>query len=228
MAAKPSASHDQQVIAAEDGSPAERMAYMDARLYTAAAKGDVITLRELISADDVLRQVTPQRNALLHIASQFGQLVSVQLILQFSSSSSLLQQPNRKGDTALHLAAREGHREVVKALIHGAKSLHPEIESDVKPDKAMMRTTNKTGGTALHEAVWYNHVQVVELLVKEDPDFTYGADSSGYTPLYIAAERGFGDLVKILIGNKSSSPAHSGILGRNALHAAVIRRDLGN
>ena len=72
----------------------------------------------------------------------------------------------------------------------------------------------------------YHHSEVVKLLTEEDPEFSYGANSEGNTPLYIAADRGFRDLVQVIL-DKSSSPAHSGIKGRTALHAAVILNDQG-
>ncbi|KAJ9701412.1 hypothetical protein PVL29_006666 [Vitis rotundifolia] len=115
------------------------------------------------------------------------------------------------GDTPLHLAAREGHSKVVEALIEAAKVSSEEIES---------------GRTALHEAVRYHHTEVVKLLIKEHTEYTYGANITANTPLYMAAERGFDDLVEIIIHNDRTSTAHTGVEGRTALHAAVIRNDL--
>ncbi|KAL6342713.1 hypothetical protein AAG906_013119 [Vitis piasezkii] len=134
--------------------------------------------------------------------------------------------PNLKGDTPLHHAAREGHLTVVKALMDAAQRLHQEIESGVGGDKAIMRMTNEEENTALHEAVRYHHSEVVKSLTEEDPEFIYGANITGYTLLYMAAERGFEDLVNLIIGT-CTSPAHSGMMGRTALHAAVIRNDQG-
>ncbi|CBI36636.3 unnamed protein product, partial [Vitis vinifera] len=86
--------------------------------------------------------------------------------------------------------------------------------------------TNNENDTALHEAVRYHHPEVVKLLIEEDPEFTYGANLSGGTPLYMAAERGFRDLVKIIIENTTLiPPAHTGPMRRTALHAAVVCHD---
>ncbi|RVW58929.1 Ankyrin repeat-containing protein ITN1 [Vitis vinifera] len=173
---------------------------MDADLYKALYRGDISFLKGKYSEFAHLQpQLTPKRNTVLHIAAQFGQLACVEWILDFHSCSPLLQQPNLKGDTPLHLAAREGHRAVVEALLD-AKALHLEIESGVGTDKAMLRITNKEKDTALHEAV-----------------------RTGYTPLYMAAEREYEDLVEIIIDTSPSSD-HKGIEGRTALHAAVLCR----
>ena len=201
--------------------------HMDADLYKALYRGDISFLKGTYSEFAHLQpQLTPKRNTVLHIAAQFGQLACVEWILDFHSCSPLLQQPNLKGDTPLHLAAREGHRAVVEALLD-AKALHLEIESGVGTDKAMLRITNKEKDTALHEAVRYHHSKVVKLLIEADPHFIYGANSTGYTPLYMAAEREYGDLVEIIIDTSPSSD-HKGIEGRTALHAAVLCRHQGS
>ncbi|XP_034686425.1 ankyrin repeat-containing protein NPR4-like [Vitis riparia] len=211
-------------VAADDDSQTE-ITYIDADLYTAASKGNISKLEQMLEACDLGLQLTPKRNTILHIAAQFGQLDCVKLILQLTSSSSLLGQSNLKGDTPLHLAAREGHLTVVQALIQAAKALPDEIESGVGVDKSILRMANEGKDTALHEAVRYHHPEVVKILIEEDPQFIYGPNISGGTPLYMAVERGHGDLVQIILDHTSTSPAYSGILGRTALHSAVIRND---
>ena len=210
--------------AAEDGC-LTKITFMDPKLYVAAADGHIHVLEQY---DEIHVQLTPKKNTVLHVADQFDQADCVQWILQLPSPSPLLQQPNEKGDTPLHLAAREGHLTVVKNLINVAKQLQ---EGDSEREgtavcKVLLRMTNEDQDTALHEAVRYHHPEVVKLLIQEDPDFTYGANTEGNTPLYIAAYWGFGDLVQMILDN-SSSAAHSGIKGQTALHAAVILNDQG-
>ena len=116
---------------------------------------------------------------------------------------------------------------VVENLIEAAKQLHGDTErGDSTVCVAMLRMTNEDNDTALHEAVRYHHPKVVKLLIQEDPEFIYGANNEGNTPLYIAAEWGFGDLIQMILDN-CSSPAHSGFKGRATLHAAVLLNDQG-
>ena len=198
---------------------------MDPKLYMAAADGNIHAIQVF---DDIPVQLTPKGNTVLHIAAQFGQAELVEKILQFPSLSPFLRQPNMKGDTPLHLAAREGHLTAVKNLIAAAKRLQGDTEGEgTTVCKAMLRMSNEEEDTALHVAVRYHHPLVVKLLIQEDPDFIYGANSEGNTPLYIAADRGFGDLVQVILDNCCTSPAHSGFKGLTALHAAVFLNNQG-
>ncbi|RVW73390.1 Ankyrin repeat-containing protein [Vitis vinifera] len=203
---------------AEDGSLTQ-ITFMNPKLYVAAADRHIHVLKKY---DEIHVQLTPKKNTVLHVAAQFGRADCVKWILQLPSPSSLLQQPNEKGDTALHLAAREGHLTVVKNLIDAAKQPKRDLEGgSTAVCKVMLRMTNGDKDTALHEAVRHHHPKVVKLLIQEDPEFTYGANTEGNTPLYIAAERGFRDLVHMILDN-CSSPAHDGVNGGTALHAAIL------
>ena len=207
--------------------------HMDPQLYKAAAGGKTkYDLREILkNFRDLGDELTPMENTVLHIAAQFGKQKCVDLILKEHSDSSLLRRVNKHGDTPLHLAAREGYQKVVEALIHAAKPQPPQpsdIENGVEFHEGMLRTMNQEGDTALHEAVRYRHPKVVKLLIKEDPMFTYGPNHKGNTPLYMAAERGFDDLVDIILENSVTSSDHRGLKGRTALHAAVISKHPGN
>ncbi|RVW73388.1 Espin [Vitis vinifera] len=204
----------------------EDVTYMPPIIYRAAAQGSTDIIRRTMRR--AVQYLTPNKNTILHIAAQFGQPRCVEWIIRhYSGDSSPLQWPNLKGDSPLHLAAREGHLEVVKTIIRAARTVSErDIESGIEVDKAMLRMTNNEHDTALHEAVRYHHPEVVKWLIEVDPEFTYGANFSGGTPLYMAAERGFTDLVKVIIENTNRDRlAHTGPMGRTALHAAVICRD---
>ena len=189
---------------------------MDPKLYVAAADGDIHVLGQY---NDIHLQLTPEKNTVLHVAAKFGQADCVMEIIG-SHFSTLLQQPNKKGDTPLHLAARAGHLRVVKILIEAANK---DTERGAASECKMM---NGEKNTALHEAVRNHHRQVVKLLIQEDPEFVYGANAEGKTPLYIAAEWGFRDLVEMIL-DECKSPDHGGMKGRTALHAAVLLDDKG-
>ncbi|KAJ9701174.1 hypothetical protein PVL29_006495 [Vitis rotundifolia] len=89
----------------------------------------------------------------------------------------------------------------------------------------LIKMTNKGKDTALHEVVRYGHYAVVRSLIEKDPKFTYGANDSGTTPLYMAVERRFTDLVELIIKKSSTSPSYHISMDRTTFHAAVIRND---
>ena len=188
---------------------------MDDSVYEAAAKGDIEALKK-IPESEFHAQLSPKHNTILHIASEFGKIECVNWILDFPSSSSLLRCPNLNEDTPLHLAAREGHLKVVEALINAARKPTLDIETGPGPHKVMLRMKNKGKDTALHEAVRNGNYEVVRLLIKEDLDFNYGANDSGTTPLYMAAERGLAHFVKLIIDTSKetgTSPPYVGFMG---------------
>ncbi|XP_010650366.2 uncharacterized protein LOC104879383 isoform X2 [Vitis vinifera] len=199
--------------AAQDGDGSQTdIPLMDDSVYEAAAKGDIEALKK-IPESEFHAQLSPKHNTILHIASEFGKIECVNWILDFPSSSSLLRCPNLNEDTPLHLAAREGHLKVVEALINAARKPTLDIETGPGPHKVMLRMKNKGKDTALHEAVRYGNREVVKLLIKEDPDLVYGANDSGITPLYMAAEGRFRAIVEIIIDESKetgTSPPYIG------------------
>ncbi|KAI9195160.1 hypothetical protein LWI28_012313 [Acer negundo] len=90
----------------------------------------------------------------------------------------------------------------------------------------MLQMINEAKDTALHEAVRYNHIDVVKVLTVEDHELPYDANNAGKTPLYLAAERGYAEVLQEIL-HTCISPADHGPCSRTALHATVIRNDIG-
>ncbi|KAK6933362.1 PGG domain [Dillenia turbinata] len=194
---------------------------MASSLYKAAIEGNTQILEQERQLDS---QSTPNKNTVLHIAAEFGKTQCVEVILK--ACPSLLKQINLKGETALHVAAREGHIDVVKALVAAAKALNEELEIGTGAARDLLGVTDDKKNMALHEAVRYRHLEVVKFLLEEDSEFPYIRNDAGETPLYLAAERGYAELVRAIL-EACKSPAHDGPKGRTALHAAVVCMDIG-
>ncbi|KAF7145911.1 hypothetical protein RHSIM_Rhsim04G0191900 [Rhododendron simsii] len=129
---------------------------MKPNLYTSAMRGDVADLEQ---HKDVLEgELTPNHNTVLHVAVQFGHLDYVKVVLE--ACPSLLCRRNVKGETPLHMAARDGQAEIVEALIILAKETR-ELESGWGGVvKEMLRATNVDGDTALHMAARNCHLEL--------------------------------------------------------------------
>ncbi|KAF3653400.1 putative ankyrin repeat-containing protein-like [Capsicum annuum] len=135
---------------------------------------------------------------------------------------ALLCCKNKKNETALHLAANKGHKDVVEVLLRGIDVAEQAMGINTE---TLMRMTDDGGDTALHKAVRTGCVDTVRLLVEQDPDFEFPANNAGESPLYLAAESG---LVKCLseILEHCNRPTYCGPCGRTALHAAIIQKHL--
>ncbi|KAK2970605.1 hypothetical protein RJ640_011535, partial [Escallonia rubra] len=193
---------------------------MDPTIWQAAISGDIATLNK--NRDKLASQATPNYNPVLHLACQFGNLACAREIL--SMHPPLLGCLNARRETALHLAARAGYAGVVKALVDfSCAPVDRDIEGGgaaAKGGREMLRMVNEDQDTPLHEAVRYNQY-MVKSLVQVDPDFLHPANAAGETPVYLAAERGYHDLVSLLV-NTCKSVAYGGPDGRTALHGAII------
>ncbi|KAL9408253.1 hypothetical protein AB3S75_046749 [Citrus x aurantiifolia] len=251
MSSSLSGSDNQNAETRRAGRPSVReknFELMDS-LYKAAVEGHTDQFR---AHAQVLDQIlTPNENTILHVhitarpnqtmkpnnelKSSLWMMTST---LKKQSSSSehfvrdilemcpgLLLKANTKGETLLHIAARHGHVDIVKDLIAECKKPHQnDPEKGVEAARLMLGTANEAKDTALHEAVRYNQVDVVKILTKEDPSLPYDANNAGETPLYLAAERGYINVVEDIIST-CKSPADHGPMGRTALHAAAFCGD---
>ncbi|KAL7234837.1 hypothetical protein ACSBR1_018323 [Camellia fascicularis] len=119
---------------------------------------------------------------------------------------SMYRKVNSQGDISLHIAAREGHSTIIRALIKYENALDEELEDGVGTTIDMMRMRNEVKDTASHEAVRNHHPIAVQLLTQKDLEFCHPANNAKETPLYLAAD----------------IPAYGGPGGRTAIHSAVI------
>ncbi|XP_073774532.1 caskin-2 isoform X13 [Danio rerio] len=84
----------------------------------------------------------------LDLACEFGRLKVTQLLLNSNMVVALLE-GNGRDNTPLHLAARNGHKDIIRLLLKAGIDIN--------------RTTKS--GTALHEAALYGKTEVVKLLL---------------------------------------------------------------
>ncbi|KAK9183148.1 hypothetical protein WN944_026297 [Citrus x changshan-huyou] len=197
-------------------------------LFKAAAAGNAEPFKKDIRRDEIESLLTAQtKNTILHIniTSQKRKNVSTKFIEEILKiCPSLLLQVNAKGDTPLQVAAKFGHSDIVSVLIKEAKSAqhgNEEPERGVEAARKMIRMANNEKNTALHEAVCHGNVQVVKILMKQDPDYSYSPNNFGKTPLYMAVEGRYSEMVIELLEN-CTSVSYEGPKGKTALHAAAM------
>ncbi|KAM3345206.1 hypothetical protein P3S68_024915 [Capsicum galapagoense] len=200
---------------------------MDPILYNAATEGNTgdgdFLLADYLNRDEENGyQVTPKGNTVLHVAALYGQSGFVRQVIDITPA--LLCCKNKKNETALHLAANKGHKDMVKVLLHGVDVAGQAVGIN---KETLMRMTYDGGDTALHKAVRSRCVDTVRLLVEQDPDFEFPANNAGKTPLYLAAESGLVNCLSEILEHCNRPTTDSGPCGRTALHAAIIQKHLG-
>ncbi|CAE5956443.1 unnamed protein product [Arabidopsis arenosa] len=195
---------------------------MNPGILCAVRAGDKVSLLKRIKDDVKVTQrlVDNQGNSILHIAAALGHVHIVDYII--SEFPNLLQKVNLMGETALHVAARAGNFNIVEILVRSI------TESSLYDD--LIDAKSKNGDTALHAALKGKHVEVAFYLVSVKHDVSFDKNIDEVSPLYLAVEAGYRELVLKMLECSSSSPSKlaSMLSGKSVIHAAMKanRRDI--
>ncbi|RWR88249.1 protein ACCELERATED CELL DEATH 6-like protein [Cinnamomum micranthum f. kanehirae] len=206
---------------------------MDPRLFKAAMNGDMKLLTSIVEVDcppNLILYLTPQKNTALHIAVEFERQEIVQRMIQLCPS--LISQPNPKGDTPLHVAARAGHLGLTQLLTPALNLAegNPTLEEGNPVRQAgnvALRMSNLEGSNPIHEARKKSHGEVaLHLLAFEKRhELAREVNVAGESLLYLATEVGLDKVVQKIIDTGDYNT--QGPDGQNPLHIAVLKGRLG-
>ncbi|KAL4612122.1 hypothetical protein ACB092_08G176000 [Castanea dentata] len=174
-----------------------RAANMQPDLYMAAKRGDTDFIKNLKAGDlegPVLSQKTPQLNTVLHIAASLGHSQLVEAMLE--NDHGQWMESNSADELAVHVAASCGHLSTLKKL--------------APVSSGFLTIQNNEGNTPLHLALIkkYRAVDLVlktkyseiaDFLVETNPEASYCPNEEHKSPLYMAAEAGDAEMVKLMI-----------------------------
>ncbi|KAL6272232.1 hypothetical protein ACE6H2_022924 [Prunus campanulata] len=193
------------------------------QLYGYATQGKIDSFKDTIerkleanARTRLLPRLSPHNNTLLHIAVSFGHVKLAAEILHLHKP--LLFVENVDKDTVLHIAARAGDLDTTKTLLGEAR----DVGNDDADVFRLLNWMNNERNTALHEALIHGYQSVAKCLIEAQSYFNFYGNKEGKSSLYLAAEKGFSEIVKlmqkIVIGQKitvsGKSPLHGAILGR--------------
>ncbi len=200
-------------------------------LFLAAQGGNATMLRRLLESGADPNLALPLGETPIMTAARSGTVEGVRHLINIGADVNLSERS--RGQTALMWAAAQGHHDVVQALIDADVNI--EARSTVRP--RLMYADAQNGGafdqgfvenlggfSALLFAARQGDTAMADLLLTAGADVD-GQAGNGATPLVLATHSGHAPLARLLL-ERGADPDAMGA-GYNALHAAVLRGDLG-
>lgn len=177
-------------------------------LQNAAKTGDLLSAKTMLKAGAKIKDQDRNGCTALMTAAEHGNLEIVKLFLHSKTANlfnnSGLEVKNNLGNTALLLAASQGHEEVAAYLLQKGANLSAK---------------NNSGQDALILATIAEHHDLVAGLLTKGANPNV-QDKKGNTPLIIAARNNSVETVNLLI-NKGATLLQLNVAGEVAFHLAA-------
>jgi len=188
-------------------------------IHTAAQKGDVNAVRQLIADRVNVNAKDYYGKTPLHVAAETGHEKVAALLIEAGADMEVRTPPSGRGfsdfgSTPLILTAVWGHTSVAELLINSGADVNARVGQG-------SGRRGVYGG--LHYAASRGHEGIVELLITGGADIELRSGALE-TPLFEAARAGYKSIVELLIGNGANVNAKDHKAG-TSLHLAVISGD---
>ena len=205
-----------------------RAARMKPDLYMAAKRGNTGFFKNLRAEDlegPVLTQTTPQLNTALHIAASLDHSQLVEAMLENKLAFWIVK--NSAGELALHVAASCGHLSTLKKLASVSGREYLNIQNNEGNTPLHLALINKYREVDLVLKTKYS--EVADFLVETNPIVSYCPNEKHKSPLYMAAEAGDAEMVKLMIekANEINLERDRFPEVKSIAHAAITAKNIG-
>ncbi|CAF1563132.1 unnamed protein product [Rotaria sp. Silwood1] len=157
-------------------------------IHYASREGQVNVLKTLIKHGAEINRKTNQRQSSLHFAAEYGRYNTCCQLLDTPGFKRILNEPDKLGQTPLHLCCQNGHTRVVQLLLH----------------KGAQFTKTYEGNTPLHEASANGHASTMDVILQGHAHLINSINRLGMTPLHLAAAGGYVDCVDLLLSKSAT------------------------
>ncbi|KAL4626059.1 hypothetical protein ACB092_05G068400 [Castanea dentata] len=132
------------------------------------------------------------------------------LISLFQANEGILEQRTTDSlDTALHLASKLGHVDMVSEIV----KLCPDL----------VAAENKNLETPIHEACRQGKAEVLKLLLEANPMAASKVNSENKSAFFIACSNGHYDVVKLLVDNTGMRGLEENVFDQICIHVAAYK-----
>jgi len=176
------------------------------------------------SKDAALSPIRFSAETGLHVAAKTGNYDQVNNLIQLNKRhptllSDFLIAQDRRGKTALHLAAKvkdEKKAASIASLLLNPYGEHKQVR-DTSSAKILLNATDLTNRTPLHDAVLSGQRELTHLLIIAGSNLN-ARDNGGHTALHLAGIEGYTDILSDLLENGARKDIEDAI-GRTPLAA---------
>jgi ankyrin repeat protein len=208
-----------------------------ARLQQAAMNGDVAQIRTAIAAHQPIDAPGASHMTALGIAALYGRADVIRLLAAAGANVAA----DQDGESALSVAAHEGHTAAVEALVAAGADVNVKDKDGITPlmsaassnradairallsNGASINATNNDGATALIAAAYGGHLQATQALLAGGADSSV-RDSAGRTAMMASALGGNVEVTRVLLAGKADPLLED----NNGLNALVYAASTGH